>query len=380
MVRKLYLRPIGIMPARQFADRESKPFVHSLAGGHLFFSSAEILLREGALTRRSGPLPLLNLADSELLLPGDQKQLDSLLNTLSRRRTAMAGSKRVQQQIMGIVNVTPDSFSDGGQFANAQEAIDHALRLEDEGASILDVGGESTRPGSDPVPLNEELQRIMPVLEGLDGRVNARISVDTRKADVMKRAIAAGAEIINDVSALSYDSRSLETIAASGVSVILMHALGDPKTMQQNPRYRDVLLDVYDYLSARVEVCLSAGIARDKIIVDPGIGFGKTLEHNLKLLAGLSLFHCLGTTVLLGASRKRFIGALTNEMAAQRRQYGSVAAALGGIAQGAHIVRVHDVRETRQAFDVWQAITEISMCVLLALVLQLGILLNINVV
>ncbi len=380
MVRKLYLRPIGIMPARQFANRESKTFVHSLAGGHLFFSSAEILLREGALTRRSGPLPLLNLADSELLLPGDQKQLDRLLNTLSRRRTTMAGSKRVQQQIMGIVNVTPDSFSDGGQFANAQEAIDHALRLEDEGASILDVGGESTRPGSDPVPLNEELQRIMPVLEGLDGRVNARISVDTRKADVMKRAIAAGAEIINDVSALSYDSRSLETIAASGVSVILMHALGDPKTMQQNPRYRDVLLDVYDYLSARVEVCLSAGIARDKIIVDPGIGFGKTLEHNLKLLAGLSLFHCLGTTVLLGASRKRFIGALTNEMAAQRRQYGSVAAALGGIAQGAHIVRVHDVRETRQAFDVWQAITEISMCVLVALVLQLGILLNINVV
>lgn len=380
MVRKLYLRPIGIMPARQFADRESKPFVHSLAGGHLFFSSAEILLREGALTRRSGPLPLLNLADSELLLPGDQKQLDRLLNTLSRRRTAMAGSKRVQQQIMGIVNVTPDSFSDGGQFANAQEAIDHALRLEDEGASILDVGGESTRPGSDPVPLNEELQRIMPVLEGLDGRVNARISVDTRKADVMKRAIAAGAEIINDVSALSYDSRSLETIAASGVSVILMHALGDPKTMQQNPRYRDVLLDVYDYLSARVEVCLRAGIARDKIIVDPGIGFGKTLEHNLKLLTGLSLFHCLGTTVLLGASRKRFIGTLTNEMAAQRRQYGSVAAALGGIAQGAHIVRVHDVRETRQAFDVWQAITEISMCVLLASVLQLGILLNINVV
>jgi dihydropteroate synthase len=256
---------------------------------------------------------------------------------------------------MGIVNVTPDSFSDGGSFASAKDAIDHALRLEAEGADILDVGGESTRPGAEPVSVEEELRRVLPVIEGLAGRTRARISIDTRKAEVMQRALAAGARIINDVAALSYEPACLEVAAISKAPVILMHAQGDPRTMQAAPRYDDCLLDVYDWLGARIEACEAAGIARACLVADPGIGFGKTLAHNLELLAGLTLLHGLGVPLLLGASRKSFIGALTGEKSAGARLPGSIAAALAGAAQGVQILRVHDVAETRQALTIWEA-------------------------
>jgi dihydropteroate synthase len=279
----------------------------------------------------------------------------ALMARLAAPRGPIAGLTLDRPRIMGIVNVTPDSFSDGGRFASTEGAIDLALQLEEEGADILDIGGESTRPGADPVSAADELRRIMPVIEGLVGRVRARISVDRRTSEVMRRAALAGVHILNAISALQLDAMSLRVAAETRLPVILMHAQGDPQTMQRTPHYDNVLLDVYDMLEARVEACVRAGIARERLIVDPGIGFGKTTQHNLELLAGLSLFHSLGTALLLGASRKSFIGALSGAVDPSERVPGSVAAALSGVMQGAQILRVHDVAATRQALTIWQA-------------------------
>jgi dihydropteroate synthase len=257
--------------------------------------------------------------------------------------------------VMGVVNVTPDSFSDGGQFLDPATAIAHGKSLCTAGADILDIGGESTRPGAEPVSPEEEIRRVVPVIEGLN-ELGVPISIDTRHAVVMKAALAAGADIINDVSALSHDSDSMAVAAGSDVPVILMHAQGTPQTMQDDPYYEDVVAEVAAYLQERVKACVAAGIDAKRLILDPGIGFGKTLDHNIALMAGLGELVALGHPVLLGASRKRFIGALTGVEAAENRVSGSVAAALAGIAQGVHIVRVHDVAETCQAIAVWQAI------------------------
>ena len=255
---------------------------------------------------------------------------------------------------MGIVNVTPDSFSDGGLYDTTEGAIVHAAELAKEGADIVDVGGESTRPGSDAVEEGEELSRVIPVLEGLAG-LHAAISIDTRKACVARAAAKAGAKIFNDVSALTYDRESLVAAAETGLSVILMHAKGEPKTMQDDPRYDDVALEVYDYLAERIEAAEAAGIDRSRIAADPGIGFGKTLAHTLALLANLSLLHGLGLPLLVGASRKRFISGVAGGETPQSREAGSFAVALVAAAQGAQILRVHDVAGTRQALSVWRA-------------------------
>lgn len=258
---------------------------------------------------------------------------------------------------MGVVNATPDSFSDGGRFLDPAAAINHALKLAEEGADILDIGGESTRPGADEVPVPEEIARTVPVIEGLRKKSPAaQLSIDTRKPEVARAAVAAGAAIWNDVTALTYAHESVETAAALGCGVVLMHAQGDPKTMQKDPRYDDVVEDVYAWLANRIEACLRGGIAEANIVVDPGIGFGKSLDHNLALLAGLSRFTALGRPVLLGASRKRFIAALDRDGPADERLGGSLAAVLAGLARGASIFRVHDVAATRQALTIASAI------------------------
>lgn len=259
-------------------------------------------------------------------------------------------------RIMGVVNVTPDSFSDGGQFKTQSQAVDHALRLVEEGAYIIDIGGESTRPGAKPVSAEEELSRVMPVIENLSGKTDAVVSIDTRRSSVAREAVAAGAVIWNDVSALAYDDDSVETAAMLGCDVVLMHALGDPRTMQDDPTYEDVVMEVIAYLAGRIELCVAAGIDRKKIIADPGIGFGKTLDHNLALIGNLDRFQALEVPILLGASRKRFIAALDQEGPAANRLGGSIAAAIAGYARGADIVRVHDVAATRQALNIAKAI------------------------
>jgi dihydropteroate synthase len=351
MRRQLYLRPVGLFPAKPEGGERAHGGLR-LAGGWLAFMQLEIIERR----RLSEGERILSIADfCERDWGGETMAASALLEALRQPRAALGGLALDRPRIMGIVNITPDSFSDGGHFATTRAAVDHALALDEAGADIIDLGAESTRPGSDAVPLAEELRRLMPVLEALAGRTRALISVDTRKAEVMRRAAAAGAGLINDVSALTYDPAALEAAADSGLPVVLMHAQGDPKTMQVAPRYDNVLLDVFDYLEERIEACVAAGIARTRLIADPGIGFGKTAAHNLALLAKVATFHGLGVPLLLGISRKSLIGTLTGVAKAGERLVGSVAAALGAVAQGAQIVRVHDVEETRQALAVWQA-------------------------
>jgi dihydropteroate synthase len=261
-------------------------------------------------------------------------------------------------RIMGILNVTPDSFSDGGRFLAPEAAAVQARAMVEAGAAILDVGGESTRPGAAEVPVAEEIARTEPVIAALAAAgLDVPVSIDTRKAAVAQAALAAGARIVNDVAALTHDPALGPVVAQAGVPVLLMHAQGTPATMQDAPQYDNVLLDVYDFLEERVMAAEAAGIRRDRIVVDPGIGFGKTAEHNLALIRGLSLFHALGCPILLGASRKRFIGTIGDEPVADRRAPGSIAVALAGVAQGVQVLRVHDVKETRQALALWQAVT-----------------------
>ena len=348
MANDLYLRPLGFLYGSTARDAVSDSRAALLGGGPAAFTMLELI--EGAPGRARKSIHAF--AD---LNTTAESSVREWLEHLTAPRGAPAGLTLETPRIMGVVNVTPDSFSDGGLYDTTDAAIAHAARLAKEGSDILDIGGESTRPGADAVEAAHEAERIIPVIKGLCG-TKAVISADTRKADVMRAAADAGAHILNDVSALTYDPSSLEAAAKTGLPVVLMHAKGDPKTMQDDPVYDDVLLEVYDYLAARIGACEEAGISRTNIIADPGIGFGKTLDHNLQLLRGLSLLHGLGVPVLLGASRKRFIGALANEPDAQMRAPGSIAAALTGVAQGVQMFRVHDVAETRQALAVWTAV------------------------
>ena len=275
---------------------------------------------------------------------------------LSAPRADLCGLSLDQPRIMGILNVTPDSFSDGGRHDAPEAALARAREMLRD-AEILDIGGESTRPGAAEVPLAEEIERTAPVIRALrEAGITAPISIDTRKARVAEAALDAGADIVNDVSALRFDPDMAALVAARDVPVVLMHSVATPETMQKHAVYDDVLWAVRDHLYERVEAALAAGIAPARLILDPGIGFGKTTAHDLRLLRELAAFHDFGLPVLLGASRKKFIGTLTGAATPSERISGSVAVALQAAASGAQILRVHDTRETRQALQIWQAI------------------------
>jgi dihydropteroate synthase len=349
MSSKIYLRPTGMLWGDVAREAVSAGAGLPLAGTRAAFLAVELIEgAPGTATRH-----LRSAADMKA---STEPAIAALLDRITAPRPALCDIPLDRTRLMGIVNVTPDSFSDGGDFLEADAAAAQARRLADEGAEIVDIGGESTRPGSQEVSLEAEKQRILPVLERLKG-LPAAISIDTRKAALMEAAVAAGAGIINDVSALTHDPDGLKAAAALARPIVLMHAKGDPRTMQDNPVYADVLLEVYDYLEGRIEAAVAAGVPRALLVADPGIGFGKTLDHNLTLLAGLSLLHGLGVPVLLGASRKRIIGSLTGRRDPKERMPGSLAVALVGAAQAVQILRVHDVAETRQALDVWRAST-----------------------
>lgn len=277
------------------------------------------------------------------------------LEPLAAPRAAIAGLDMGQPQIMGILNVTPDSFSDGGQHHERSVATTAALRMQEQGASIIDIGGESTRPGADYVGIDTEIDRTAPVIAAIRAESRVPVSIDTRKAPVARAALDAGASLVNDVSGFCHDPALAPLSAEAQAPVCVMHAQGDPKTMQNDPQYDNVLLDVYDFLAGRIAALEAAGIPRSRIVTDPGIGFGKTLDHNLEILQNISLFHGLGCAVLLGASRKRFIGTIGNEPQADARVPGSIAVGLAALAQGVQILRVHDVAETVQALRLWQA-------------------------
>jgi dihydropteroate synthase len=257
--------------------------------------------------------------------------------------------------VMGIVNVTPDSFSDGGQHMRHEAAIAHARQLIEDGADLIDIGGESTRPGAQPVALQEELDRVLPVIEGLRS-IPVPISIDTCKPEVMRAALAAGASMVNDINALQ-DAAAMQVVAASDAAVCLMHKQGDPQTMQRQPHYEDAVAEVSEFLRGRIPAAEAAGIAKERIVIDPGFGFGKTLAHNLALLRHLDRLRELGVPVLAGLSRKAMLGAITGQDV-NHRVAASVAAALIAVQKGAAIVRVHDVRETVDALKIWQAINQ----------------------
>lgn len=334
-MEKIYYRPL----LRTDAARPETAL--TLAGGWCWFDEVELMRR-----------------DAEPEIVPSSHLPEEMIERLCAPRTPPAGLTMDAPRIMGILNVTPDSFSDGGRFDVEDAAIERAFALREMGADILDIGGESTRPGATEVDEDEEIARTAPVIAALrDADFDAPISIDTRKSLVADQALEAGAAMLNDVSAMEFDPAMVEVAQVSGAPICLMHAQGLPETMQDDPRYTDVLLDVYDYLEDRIALAEDYGIAREAIIADPGIGFGKTVQHNLALIRGLSLFHGLGCPLLLGVSRKRFIGTVGGAEDTDSRMPGTLAVTLAGLDQGVQIHRVHDVAEIAQGIRLWDAIT-----------------------
>lgn len=352
---RLYLRPRHLTRGPEAAHALAQGTALPLAGGPISFAACDVILRDAAGAR----VVLANVAELAIwqsqLPRAEATRVANTIARLTAPRPPAAGVEFDAPTIMGVVNMTPDSFSDGGELADAAAALDRARAHVAAGAAVVDVGGESSRPGAAPVPEEVERKRVLPVIEKL-AQAGIRVSVDTRHAATMNAAVARGAAMINDISALAHDPSSLAAAAGSGVPVVLMHGAGDPRTMQDGPSYAHAPLDVYDHLERRVEAAETAGIPRARLIVDPGIGFTKTLAHNLEVLRWLSLYHGLGCPVLLGVSRKSFIGRLSGAGSAKTRLPGSLAAALAGLDQGVQMLRVHDVAETAQAVAIWRAI------------------------
>lgn len=350
---RLYLRPV------QFADSpiERDGELARLAGGLGWFSAYELIAVTDGKRVLQRTIPVADLPDDP--------RLRAIATRITSPRPALQLGERTlrfdQPQVMGILNVTPDSFSDGGTHGgDPAVAAAAGVDMTVQGAAIVDVGGESTRPGAAEVWEGDEIARVVPVIERL-ARSGTPVSIDTRKGAVMEAALAAGAHIVNDVSALLWDDRATDIVARAGCPVVLMHA-GDPKRGADGGRgYADPLIEVYDWLEARIDAVVAAGVDRGRIIADPGIGFGKSLSDNLALMNGLALFHGLGVPLLLGASRKRMIGALSNEAPADRRLGGSLALALKGAELGVQVLRVHDVPETVQALRVWRGMRDAAL-------------------
>jgi dihydropteroate synthase len=345
------LRPTGFVDSPFGNDGK----VARLAGGLNWFAAVELIKVDGS-SRVSAELVSVEGVESQF----DEEMAAQWRRLTSPQPALQLGDRTIrldQPQVMGIINATPDSFSDGGQFSDSGSAAEAGARMAAEGAAIIDVGGESTRPGARSIWEGDEIERVAPIIQQLSAGGGA-VSCDTRKAEVMTAAVEAGAHMINDVSALTYDARSAEVAASLKVPVVLMHHKGAPEVMQDDPRYDDVLVEVYLWLEGRIAAAVEAGIARELILIDPGFGFGKNVGHNLELINGLALFHSLGCPLVVGASRKRTIGALSNEAPADRRIGGSIAFAIKAADQGAQIIRVHDVFETVQSLKIWRGMRD----------------------
>ena len=362
MTETVYIRPIALAESPQ-----SEAGGAIRLGGSLAWASRFALIRrhagKGVSRQRLGVRDMPAAIDA---LPADlADEARAQWQDLARVHSPLQCGPRIlrldQPLVMGILNVTPDSFSDGGKFLDKPEsALEHAHGMLTAGAAIIDVGGESTRPGAAAVWEGDEERRVVPVIEHLAGS-GAAVSIDSRRASVIGAALRAGAHVVNDVSALRHDPRSAGLVAQSRVPVVLMHAPGDASDLHADGDYRDVVFDVFDMLRDRRDAALAAGIARDCIVIDPGIGFGKTLAENLLLINALPIFHALGQPILFGASRKRLIGALAGEVPAHKRMAGSLMLAVQAMIAGAHILRVHDVPETVQALQVWRGLRDAAL-------------------
>jgi dihydropteroate synthase len=356
----LYLRPTGFIESPQQHDGASA----RLAGGMLWFTQIEVIDKTGAATTRN----MVDVRGWEafvaMLSADKQTRCNMLYARITGSRANLKMGERIirldQPQVMGIINMTPDSFSDDGKNGDIETAAIAALAMASAGAAIIDVGGESTRPGAPLVWEGDEIKRVEPLIQRMASSGTA-VSIDTRKAAVMEAAVAAGATMINDISALLYDDRAAEVAKAKCVPVVLMHAPSQSSDPHKGGDYGDVVTDVFDWLEARVDAIEAAGVPRNMILIDPGIGFGKSLADNLAIINNLAIYHGLGCALLFGASRKRLIGALSNEAPVEARLGGSVFLAMKAVEQGAHILRVHDVAETVQAVQVWRGLRDAAL-------------------
>ena len=353
---RVWLRPLGLISGRAAAEAIASGHARPLTGPSLAFSLIAAL---GLGTDRRPISVAASIAELEVWMAGPgarfAQRVREQLSLLSAPRPPWAGFDLDRPIVMGVLNVTPDSFSDGGQWFDTERAVAHGRALLTAGAEIIDVGGESTRPGAGEIHPGEEILRVEPVVRALV-ESGAVVSIDTRHKAVMEAALDAGARIVNDVSALTHDAESAALIARRGASVVLMHMRGEPRTMQCDPVYNAPLIEVLEFLKLRIEACIAAGVPSDHIAIDPGIGFGKLVSHNLELLSGIASFHTLGCGIVVGVSRKSTIARLSRGEPPEARLPGSLSAALSAVQQGVQIVRVHDVAETRQALAVWRAI------------------------
>jgi dihydropteroate synthase len=366
MAKRLYLRPLTFVSGPQAGHGDAI----RLAGGLVYAREFAVIVADGSAVVSRTIATFETIGDALAALPDDLGAAgeEQWGNLRVAHPALQCGERRIaldQPQVMGILNVTPDSFSDGGKFLDDPEAaVEHMAGMLEAGAAIVDVGGESTRPGAPAVWEGDELKRVIPAIERAV-QMGAAVSIDTRRAGVIEAAIAAGAHVINDVSALRHDPRSIELAAASGLPVVLMHAPGpvdkSADDLHGDANYGNVVFDVFDWLAAARDRAVAAGIARDRIVLDLGLGFGKTLADNLALINALPLFHALGQPLLLGASRKRTIGALSNEAPAHQRLGGSIALAVAGMNAGVQLLRVHDVFETVQARNVWRGVRDAAL-------------------
>lgn len=359
---RLYIQPLTLVSSPQAVAGDAVRLGGSMAYAREF---AVTVTRDGDVVQRELVTPegieeaLARLPDE--LGPEAEAQWGGLTTAHPPLQLGQRTIRLDQPQIMGILNVTPDSFSDGGKFLDdPEEAQIHAAAMHEAGAALIDIGGESTRPGAAAVWEGDEIKRVVPAIEHCVA-MGAAVSVDTRRPAVMEAALAAGAHVINDVSALRHDPRSLEFAATSGVPVVLMHAPGEGEDLHAGARYGNVVFDVFDWLRAARDRAIEGGVSRERIVLDLGIGFGKSMADNLALLNALPLFHALGQPLLLGASRKRMIGALSNEAAAHKRLGGSLALAVAGMQAGYHLLRVHDVYDTVQARNVWRGLRDAAL-------------------
>ena len=339
---KFYVRPI-------FSKKKSNSIL--LGSSHLYFSDIELIERKSKKIKKK----IISVNEVDDLPKNVRSIIKEKLKSIKKPLPKATGINFKKPCIMGILNVTPDSFYDGGRYLSNESALSQFTKLVNEGADIVDVGGESTRPGAKKISIKEEIRRVIPVIKSIKKK-KVPVSLDSRKPEVMSQALKVGINFVNDVSGLRYSRKTFKILKSSNLPFIIMHSISDPKNMQKNIKYDDVLLDVYDFFESQIEKCKKNSINLDNIIIDPGIGFGKTVKQNLKLISNISLFHSLGFPILLGASRKTFIGKLSKNTLNSDRLGGSIAVVLYGSTQGVQIFRVHDVYETIQAIKMFSKI------------------------
>ncbi len=347
---KLYVQPL-------FSDTHATgSIIKKLGSSNHYFSSIKVLYK----VKSSVKSRIISLKEISKLSITEKLQISRQIKNITISRKKITGLSFKKPLVMGILNITPDSFYDGGIYNSGKTAIEHINKMIDSGADLIDIGGESTRPGAKKVKADEEIKRIMPVLKNITNlKYKVPISLDTRKPEVMKKGLKKGVDIINDVSGLRYSKDTISLLERTKSPIIIMHSISTPKLMQKKISYKNALTDIYDFLEKKINQCEKNNIDRSKIIIDPGIGFGKNLQQNLKIIKDISLFHSLGTSVLLGSSRKTFIGKMSKNALENERLGGSISSVIYALNQGVQIFRVHDVMETKQAIDVFNRIKSV---------------------